>query len=167
MATARALGLAGPLDWANLSDEDLPSVPGLDPILRATATTYVFFPNLLVTFTPGGVLNFAVWPRDEETTLLEATWLAPDWGEEDSPAEQPAWSERIEWAQAQLDGVAAALDGAQDEMKEPARQGLSLQDDSEAVRLWNEALDGHLREVVPPDALTGAAPGEVRSPLPS
>ena len=166
-ATARALGLAGPLDWANLSDGDLPSVPGLDPILRSTATTYVFFPNLFVTFTPGGVLNFAVWPRDEETTLLEATWLAPDWGEEDSPAEQPAWSERIEWAQAQLDGVAAALAGAQDEMKEPARQGLSLQDDSEAVRLWNEALDGHLREVVPPDALTGAAPGEVRSPLPS
>ena len=91
----------------------------------------------------------------------------PHWGEEDSPAEQPAWSERIEWAQAQLDGVAAALAGAQDEMKEPARQGLSLQDDSEAARLWNEALDGQLRQFVPPDALTGAAPGEVRSPLPS
>ena len=164
-AGASALGLAGPLDWVNLSDEGLPPVPGLDPILRSTTTTYVFFPNLLVSFTPGGVLNFAVWPGDEETTLLDATWLAPDWGEEDSPAELPAWSERIEWAQAQLDSVAAALDGAQEEMKEPARQGLSLQDDSEAVRLWNEALDDRLRALVAPDALTGAAPGEVRSPL--
>ena len=164
-AGASALGLSGPLDWVNLSDEGLPPVPGLDPILRSTTTTYVFFPNLLVSFTPGGVLNFAVWPGDEETTLLDATWLAPDWGEEDSPAELPAWSERIEWAQAQLDAVAAALDGAQEEMKEPARQGLSLQDDSEAVRLWNEALDDRLRALVAPDALTGAAPGEVRSPL--
>ena len=63
--------------------------------------------------------------------------------------------------------MAEALAGAQDEVKEPARQGLSLQDDSEAVRLWNEALDARLRGVVPPDTLTGAAPGEVRSPLPS
>ena len=30
--SARALGLSAPLEWANLSDEDLPSVPGLDPI---------------------------------------------------------------------------------------------------------------------------------------
>ena len=164
-AGASALGLAGPLDWANPSDKDLPAVPGLDSMLRSTTTTYVFFPNLFVTYTPSGVLNFAVWPGDEETTLLDATWLAPDWGEEDSPAGQPAWSERIEWAQAQLDSVAAALDGAQEEMKEPARQGLSLQDDSEAVRLWNEALDDRLRGVVAPDALTGAAPGEVRSPI--
>ncbi len=166
-AGASALGLPGPLDWADLSDADLPSIAGLGPMLSSTASTYVFFPNLLVTYTPSGIFNFTVWPGDEETTLLEATWLAPDWGEEDSPADHPAWTERIEWAQAQLDAVAAALDGAQDEMKEPARQGLSLQDDSEAVRLWNEALDAHLREVVPPDTLTGAAPGEVRSPLPS
>ena len=166
-AGASVLGLAGPLDWADLSDADLPSIAGLGPMLSSTATTYVFFPNLLVTYTPSGIFNFTVWPGDEETTLLEATWLAPDWGEEDSPADHPAWTERIEWAQAQIDAVAAALDGAQDEMKEPARQGLSLQDDSEAVRLWNEALDAHLREVVPPDTLTGAAPGEVRSPLPS
>ena len=166
-ASASALGLASPLDWASLGDEGLPAVGGLDPMFLSTATTYVFFPNLFVTYTPGGIFNFTVWPGDEETTLLEATWLAPDWGEEDSPAEHPAWTERIEWAQARLEAVAAALDGAQDEMKEPARQGLSLQDDSEAVRLWNEALDAHLRGVVPPDTLTGAAPGEVRSPLPS
>ncbi|MDE2669413.1 MAG: Rieske 2Fe-2S domain-containing protein [Chloroflexota bacterium] len=166
-AGASALGLAGPLDWADLSDADLPPVHGLGPMLSSTATTYLFFPNLLVSYTPSGIFNFAVWPADEETTLLEATWLAPDWGEEDSPAETPAWAERIEWAQAQLDAAAAALAGAQDEMKEPARQGLSLQDDSEAVRLWNEALDAHLGGVVPPDTLTGAAPGEVRSPLPS
>ena len=166
-ASAAALGLASPLDWASLGDEGLPAVGGLDPMFLSTATTYVFFPNLFVTYTPGGIFNFSVWPGDEETTLLEATWLAPDWGEEDSPAGHPAWTERIEWAQAQLEAVAEALAGAQDEMKEPARQGLSLQDDSEAVRLWNEALDTRLREVVPPDTLTGAAPGEVRSPLPS
>ena len=166
-ASASALGLPGPLDWSDLSDPDLPPVHGLGPMLSSTATTYVFFPNLFVTYTPSGIFNFTVWPGDEETTLLEATWLAPDWGEEDSPADQPAWAERIEWAQAQLDAVAVALDGAQDEMKEPARQGLSLQDDSEAVRLWNEALDARLRAVVPADTLTGAAPGEVRSPLPS
>ncbi len=165
-AGARALGLAGPLDWAALKDEGLPSVPGLNDMLRSTSTTYVFFPNLFVTFTPSGVLNLAAWPRDEETTLLEATWLAPDWGEEDSPADHPAWSARIEWAQARIDAVAAALEGAQDEMKEPARQGLSLQDDCEAVRLWNETLDARLGDTVPADSLTGAAPGEVRSPLP-
>lgn len=164
-ASASALGLSGPLDWANLSDAGLPAVLGLGPMLSSTATTYVFFPNLFVTFTPSGIFNFAVWPGDEETTLLDATWLAPDWGEEDSPAGQPVWSERIAWAQARIDDVAAALAGAQDEMKEPARQGLSLQDDSEAVRLWNEALDARLRNVVAPDTLTGAAPGEVRSPL--
>lgn len=166
-AGASALGLAGPLEWADLRDADLPPVHGLGPMLSSTATTYLFFPNLLVSYTPSGIFNFTVWPGDEETTLLEATWLAPDWGEEDSPAETPAWVERIEWAQAQLDAMAVALEGAQDEMKEPARQGLSLQDDSEAVRLWNEALDAHLGGVVPPDTLTGAAPGEVRSPLPS
>ncbi len=166
-ASAAALGLASPLDWASLGDEGLPAVGGLDPMFLSTATTYVFFPNLFVTYTPGGIFNFTVWPGDEETTLLEATWLAPDWGEEDSPAEHPAWTERIEWAQTRLEAVAGALAGAQDEMKEPARQGLSLQDDCEAVRLWNEALDAHLREVVPADTLTGAAPGEVRSPLPS
>lgn len=166
-AGASALGLAGPLDWADLSDPDLPPVHGLGPMLSSTATTYLFFPNLLVSYTPSGIFNFTVWPGDEETTLLEATWLAPDWGEEDSPAGTPAWVERMEWAQAQLDAMAAALEGAQDEMKEPARQGLSLQDDSEAVRLWNEALDAHLRGTVPADTLTGAAPGEVRSPLPS
>lgn len=165
--SASALGLSGPLDWANLSDPDLPPIVGLGPMLSSTATTYVFFPNLFVTYTPSGIFNFTVWPRDEETTLLEATWLAPDWGEEDSPADHPAWNARIEWSQAQLDAAAAALEGAQDEMKEPARQGLSLQDDCEAVRLWNENLDSHLREAVPPDTLTGAAPGEVRSPLPS
>ncbi len=166
-ASASALGLASPLDWAGPADADLPAVAGLDPMFLSTATTYVFFPNLLVTYTPSGIFNFTVWPRDEETTLFEATWLAPDWGEEDSPAEHPAWVERIEWAQARLDGMAEALAGAQEEMKEPARQGLSLQDDSEAVRLWNEALDARLRGVVPADTLTGAAPGEVRSPLPS
>ena len=164
-ASASALGLSGPLDWANPRDGDLPAVLGLGPMLSSTATTYVFFPNLFVTYTPSGIFNFTVWPSDEETTLLEATWLAPDWGEEDSPAGLPAWSERIEWAQAQLDAVAAALAGAQDEMKEPARQGLSLQDDSEAVRLWNEAIDDRLRAFVAPDALSGAAPGEVRSPI--
>ena len=164
-ASASALGLSGPLDWTNLSDPDLPPIQGLGPMLSSTATTYVFFPNLFVTYTPSGIFNFSVWPGDEETTLLEATWLAPDWGEEDSPAEHPAWSERIEWAQAQIEAVAAALEGAQDEMKEPARQGLSLQDDCEAVRLWNEAIDVYLRAVVPPDTLTGAAPGEVRSPI--
>ncbi len=166
-AGAQALGLAGPLDWIAIEDEGLPSVPGLNDMLRSTSTTYVFFPNLFVTFTPSGVLNLAVWPRDEETTLLEATWLAPDWGEEDSPADHPAWSARIEWAQDRLDTVAASLEGAQDEMKEPARQGLSLQDDCEAVRLWNETLDARLGDAVPADSLTGAAPGEVRSPLPS
>ncbi len=164
-AGASALGLSGPLDWANLSDADLPTIAGLGPMLSSTATTWVFFPNLFVTYTPSGIFNFTVWPADEETTLLEATWLAPDWGEEDAPVEHPAWTERIEWAQARLDAVAAGLEGAQDEMKEPARQGLSLQDDCEAVRLWNENLDSHLRAVVPPDTLTGAAPGEVRSPL--
>ncbi len=165
-AGARALGLPGPLDWAAIEDDGLPSIPGLNDMLRSTSTTYVFFPNLFVTFTPSGVLNLAAWPRDEETTLLEATWLAPDWGEEDSPADHPAWSARIEWAQARIDAVAAALEGAQDEMKEPARQGLSLQDDCEAVRLWNETLDARLGDAVPADSLTGAAPGEVRSPLP-
>ena len=164
-ASASALGLDGPLDWTDLSDTDLPTIAGLGPMLSSTATTWVFFPNLFVTYTPSGIFNFTVWPGDEETTLLEATWLAPDWGEEDAPVEHPAWAERVEWAQARIDAVAAALAGAQDEMKEPARQGLSLQDDSGAVRLWNENLDAHLRGVVPPDTLTGAAPGEVRSPL--
>ena len=164
-ASASALGLSGPLDWANPTDGDLPTIAGLGPMLSSTATTYVFFPNLFVTYTPSGIFNFTVWPGDEETTLLEATWLAPDWGEEDAPVEHPAWIERIEWARAQLDAVAAELAGVQDEMKEPARQGLSLQDDSEAVRLWNEAIDDRLRNVVPPDTLTGAAPGEVRSPV--
>ncbi len=156
-ASAAALGLDGPLGWAAIEDAGLPSVPGLDPMLRSTNATYAFFPNLFVTFTPGGVLNFTVWPRDEATTRLDAAWLAPDWGEEDSPAELPAWRERIEWARAQLDGVAGALAGAQDEMREAAREGLALRDGSEAVRLWNETLDARLRGSVPADALTGAS----------
>ncbi len=153
-ASAAALGLEGPLDWALLDDGDLPALAGLDPMLRSTATTYAFFPNLLVTFTPGGVLNFTVWPSDEETTRLDAVWLAPDWGEEDSPADLPVWRERIDWAQARIEGVADALDGAQEEMRERVREGFSLTEDSEAVRLWNATLDDRLRGFVPADALS-------------
>ncbi|HCU99583.1 MAG TPA: hypothetical protein DGL25_00150 [Dehalococcoidia bacterium] len=165
--TAVALGLENPFNWTSLNDEGLPSLPNLDPIFCSTATTYVLSPNLLVSFTPSGVLSFTAWPLDEETTLLDATWYAPDWGEEDSPANLPAWSQRLEWTQAQLDGIATTLESAQNEMKEPARQGLSLHYESEAFRLWNESLDARLSEVVPADTLTGAAPGEIRSPLKS
>ena len=152
---ATALGLAGPLDWANPVDADLPSIPGLHPMLRSTLATYAFFPNLLVTFTPSGALNFIVWPDGEETTRLEAVWLAPDWGEEDSPAERPAWRERLDWAQARIERVAASLARAQEEMRAAAREGRSLQEDSEAVRLWNETLDERLRGFVAPETLSG------------
>ena len=128
-------------------------------MLRSTATTYALFPNLLLTFTPGGVLSLAAWPQYEETTLLDATWYAPDWGEEDSPAGHPAWRARLEWAQAQLDGSTAALDGDHDTLRESARRRLTLEDGSTAVRLWNEALDARLGDAVPAETRSGAATG--------
>ena len=163
--SAGALGLADPLEWADLEDEGLPAIAGLDPMCVSASTSYVLYPNVLAAFTPSGVVSFAVWPGDEETTLFEATWYAPDWGEEDSPEETPAWQARIDWAQAQLDASVAALASAQLEMQEPARQGLALQHDSEAVRLWHDALDARLSSYVPADSLVGAAPGAVRSPV--
>ncbi len=163
--SAGALGLANPLAWTDLQDEGLTDIPSLDPMFRSTATTYALFPNVLLTFTPSGVFSFALWPSDEETTLLEATWYAPDWGEADSPEALPGWQARIAWAQSQLDETGGALDRAQAEMQEPARQGLALQNVSEAVRLWHEALDARIHAVVPADTLVGAVPGEVRSPV--
>ena len=142
--SARALGLAGPLDWTDLADEGLPAVPGLDPMLRSTATAYALFPNLLIAFTPGGVLGLAAWPVDEASTLLDAVWYAPDWGEGDAPADHPAWRERLDWTQGLLEGVAAALASDARTVAELAAAGGALEVESEAARRWNEALDARL-----------------------
>ncbi len=158
-ASAEALGLTGPLDWGELRDEGLATIGGLDPMLRSTATTYVLFPNLLLTFTPSGILSFAAWPQDEKKTLLDATWYAPDWGEDGTPAEDPAWRTRREWAQGQLDATVAALAGDQDTLRESARRGISLEDGSTAVRLWNEALDARLGGAALAGALSGRETG--------
>ena len=142
--SARALGLAGPLDWVDLVDAGLPAVPALDPMLRSTATAYALFPNLLIAFTPGGVLGLAAWPVDEVSTLLDAVWYAPDWGEGDAPADHPAWRERLDWTQGLLEGVAAALAGDARTVAELAAAGGALATESEAARRWNEALDARL-----------------------
>ncbi len=142
--SARALGLAGPLDWAALADEGLPAVPGLDPMLRSTATMYALFPNLLFAFTPGGVLGLAAWPLDEASTLLDAVWYAPDWGDGDAPADHPAWRERLDWTRGLLDGVAEALADDAGAVAALAAEGGALELESEAARRWNEALDARL-----------------------
>ena len=141
--SARALGLAAPLDWTDPAGE---GADGLGAMLHSAAAAWVLFPNLLVTVTPGGVLGLAVWPNGEASTLLDAVWYAPDWNEGDSPADQPFWQARLEWTRGLLDGMAEALAGDAQAVATLAERGGALESASEAVRRWHEALDARLGE---------------------
>ncbi len=147
--SASALGLASPLDWIDPADGAPSASPGPGAMLHSAAAAYVLFPNLLVALAPDGVLGLAVWPEGEASALLDAVWYAPDWGEGDSPAVQPAWRTRLEWTQGLLDGIAEALAGDAEAVAELAERGGALESGSEAVRRWHEALDARLGEHAP------------------
>ncbi len=161
-ASAAACGLDDPLAWSMLEDEGLPTLPGIDPMLSSTVSTFALFPNTLYTFTPSGVLNMTLWPSDERTTLVEAVWIAPGWGEEDSPIDTPAWQQRIKWIETLLADVAASLDGAQAEMEDLHRRGLPLEEDSEVFRRWNRTLNSRLQLVLPPKYFDPSEQLEIR-----
>ena len=163
--SAKAIGLDGPLAWKALSDHGLADLDGVDPMVCSTTTTYLLFPNVLLTFVPSGAFSLALWPLDEEATELDATWYAPDWGEADPPAEAAGWRERIAWSVQLLAEAKAALDPVQLTLLEPARRGLFVDSASDLVRRWNETLDERVRASVPADNLVGAAPGQPRSPV--
>lgn len=139
--SARALGLASPLDWTDPADED---AAGLGAMLHSTAAAWVLFPNLLIMPAQGGVLSLAVWPDGVASTLLDAVWYAPDWDEGDSPAEQPAWQARLDWTRGLLDGAVAAFAGDAESVAALAERGDALESGSEAARRWHEALDERL-----------------------
>ena len=139
--SARALGLADPLDWTDPADE---GADGLGAMLHSAAAFWLLFPNLLVAVMPGGVLGLAVWPDGEASTLLDAVWYAPDRGEGDSPAGQPLWQARLDWTRGLLDGIAEALAGDAEAVAALAERGGALENGSEAVRRWHEALDARL-----------------------
>lgn len=144
--SASALGLDAPLDWI-----DPEGASDLGAMLHSTATAWVLFPNLLVMPAAGGVLSLAVWPVGEASTLLDAAWYAPDWGEGDSPADQPAWRARLDWTRGLLDGAVAAFAGDAEAVAALAERGDALESGSEAARRWHEALDARLGASAPAD----------------
>jgi phenylpropionate dioxygenase-like ring-hydroxylating dioxygenase large terminal subunit len=162
--SAAALGLAGPLDWRPVSDPGLADLGSLDGMICSTVTAYLLFPNVVLTFVPSGALSLALWPMDQATTQLDATWYAAGWGEDDPPAEASAWQERTAWSARLLAAAKEALDPVQPALEERARQGLSVSSESELARRWNMVLDERLGVHVSADHRVRAARGRPRPP---
>jgi phenylpropionate dioxygenase-like ring-hydroxylating dioxygenase large terminal subunit len=61
--------------------------PSVGQLWRDTSTSFGVFPNLVVPMDTGAFTFLCMWPTGRSTTELELQWYAPDWGDDECPAE--------------------------------------------------------------------------------
>lgn len=135
-------------NWVDPGTIGMPEMEQATAVERDHNPSYCLFPNLIVPVAPSGMPAVAIWPRTQDSSVLEVLWFAPDWG--DGPRD-PLWATRIANFARIVEEDISFAEPMQAALATPAFAGIPLCYQERRIYHWHEEVDRRIgAEHIPP-----------------